>query len=167
MENREPSAVAVFDDLEHAERGIHELQRAGFAPQEIGIIGHVNPDQHTVPTPPQVTHSEVHAMHGVVRGGIWGAVVGLIVIAIIPGLGDVSGLGHWFEVVAGGAFGAAVGGAVFAFGSLALTRPESRYLEGELRQGHFFVTVANPKRKDEASSLLRRYEAETTERSPG
>jgi hypothetical protein len=146
MENREPSAVAVFDDLEHAERGIHELQRAGFAPQEIGIIGHVNPDQHTVPTPPQVTHSEVHAMHGVVRGGIWGAVVGL---------------------VAGGAFGAAVGGAVFAFGSLALTRPESRYLEGELRQGHFIVTVANPKRKDEASSLLRRYEAETTERSPG
>ena len=161
MENREPSAVAVFDDLEHAERGIHELQKAGFASQEIGIIGHVSPDQQTVPTPPQVTHSEVHTMKGVLKGGIWGTIVGLLVIAIIPGLGEVSGFGRWFEVVAGGVFGAAVGGAVFAFGSLALTRPESRYLESELRRGRFIVTVANPNRREEASSVLRQEGAAT------
>jgi heat induced stress protein YflT len=155
MKTNEPSAVAVFDDLEHAERGIHELEQAGFSTNEIGVIGHVGSNQQAVPTPPEVTHSEVYATSGVLKGGIWGAIVGLLVIGIIPGIGGVSGAGRWFEILAGAALGAAAGGALFAFGSLVLYRPQARYLEGELKKGHFIITVANPDRSAEAVSLLR------------
>jgi len=152
---QEPSAVGIFDNLDTAERTIEELRDAGFAADEIGIIGHVGTDQ-TVPTPPEVHPPEESAIAGFVRGGIGGGIVGLLVMLILPGLGAISGAGHWFEVLGGAILGAVIGGVFLAFEGLFFTRPSSRFLAAQLQQGHFIVTVKNPARKDEAVAVLRR-----------
>jgi len=153
--HEEPSAVGVFNDLESAERTIDELKHAGFAPDEIGIIGHVGDDQ-TVPTPVDTHAPEESTIAGFVRGGLGGCIIGALVALIIPGLGAVSGLGHWFEIVGGAILGAVAGGVFLAFESLLLTRPRTRFLAAQLQQGHFLVTVKNPNRKEEAVNVLRR-----------
>src|SRR5687767_7746418 len=99
-QTEEPSAVGVFDDLEKAERTLDELRHAGFPSDELGIIGHVGSDQ-TVPTPPQMHPPEENAITGFLRGGMGGCIVGTLVIVIVPGLGDVSGTGRWFEIIGG------------------------------------------------------------------
>src|SRR5205807_5862662 len=113
----EPSAVGVFDDLAKAERTIDQLRKAGFSSEEIGIIGHVA-DEPTVPTPLDMHAPEENAIDGFLKGCIWGGVVGLLVILVIPGLGEVSGMGRWFEFIGGAALGAVAGGVLIAFGSL-------------------------------------------------
>src|SRR5579871_6050166 len=111
-------AVGVFDSLDQAERSIAELRHAGFQTEEIGIMGHV--ENQRVPAPPQTRAPEENAITGLVMGAVWGAVIGFLVILIIPGLGVLSDLGRWFEILGGAILGAVVGGVVFAFGTLTL-----------------------------------------------
>jgi hypothetical protein len=151
----EPSAVGVFDNLEKAERTIDELRRVGFSADEIGIIGHVGEEQ-SVPKPLQMQAPEDNAINGLIEGSILGAIIGTFVILVIPGLGEVSGLGRWFEFIGGAALGAVAGGVLIAFGSLVFSRPRTRFFVSELEKGHFIVTVKNPQRKSEAVEVLRR-----------
>jgi len=157
MPAQEPLAVGVFDDLEKAERTMDALRRAGFPSDEIGIIGNVNNQkQSAVPTPADTKVPETNARNGLVGGAILGAIIGLVVIAVIPGIGWVSGGGRLFEIVGGVILGAAVGGPLFAFGSMLFTRAKARRYGRELEQGRYIVTVADPRRQEEAMSLLRR-----------
>ena len=151
----EPSAVGVFEDLEKAERSIDELQRAGFHVEEIGIIGNVGQDETTVPTPRELHAPEENAIGGFLSGNVLGAIVGTLVILVIPGLSQVTGTGPWFEIIGGAALGAIVGGVLIAFSSLVFNRPRTRLYAAELERGRFIVTVRNPARKDEAVRVLR------------
>jgi hypothetical protein len=157
MVNNEPSAIGVFDDLNEAERSIEELRQAGFRSDEIGIIGHVGMEQQSIPTPLDMKAPEWNATHGVVSGGICGALIGILVMAIIPGLGWLSGAGRWFEILGGAVLGAAAGGVLFAIGSFMFSGPRGRYFEHELEKGRFIVTVKTPHRREEAVSVLRRH----------
>jgi hypothetical protein len=151
--SKEPSAIGVYDDLEKAQHAIDELRQAGFVSEEIGIIGHVGAER--VPMPPEMNAPEENATTGVVSGGILGAIVGAFVILVIPGLGEVAGLGPWFDAVAGAALGAAVCGILVAFGSFLFWQPKTRFYVAELDKGNFIVTVKNPARKNEAAAVLR------------
>ena len=160
----EPSTIGVYDNLEKAERAIDELRRAGFASEEIGIIGHVADEK--VPTPPQMQAPEDNASNALIKGGILGGLVGAFVALVVPGLGEISGLGRWFEVVGGAAVGACVCGVLMAFGSFLFWRPTTRFLAGELEKGNFIVTVKNPARKEAAASVLR-HEGTQVEKTSG
>lgn len=151
-----PSAIGVYDDLEQAEHAIDELRRAGFVSEEIGIIGHVGTEK--IPTPPEMNAPEENAMTGMVQGGILGAIVGAFVVIVVPDLGEVAGLGPWFDIVAGAALGAAVCGVLVAFGSFLFWQPRTRFYVAELDKGNFIVTVTNPARKNEADAVLRHEE---------
>jgi hypothetical protein len=157
MTREQPLSVGVYDDLEKAERTIDELRRHGFSEDEIGIIGHVGHELDTVPTPLGMKAPEWNATRGMTAGGIFGALIGLLVILVIPGMGDLSGLGYWFELAGGAVLGAAAGGVLLAFGSFLFSRLRGAYLEEELEKGRFIVTVANPQRQREALALLRRH----------
>lgn len=157
MPANEPLAVGVFDDLDKAEQTMDALRRAGFPSEEIGIIGNMDHQkQGAVPTPAHVKAPESNAVNGMVGGAVMGAIIGLVVIAVIPGIGWVSGGGRLFEIVGGVILGAAVGGPLFAFGSMLFTRAKARRYGRELEQGRFIVTVRDPRRQEEAMSLLRR-----------
>jgi hypothetical protein len=149
----ESTAIGVFDDLATAENAVHALQQSGFRAEDIGIIGHVG-EERNIPTPVEMRTPEFNATGGVMRGGLVGAIIGLLVIVIIPGLGAVSGAGRWFELLGGIVLGAAFGGALFAFSSLVLSPPRARFFARELERGHFIVNVSNPARSKEAQYLL-------------
>lgn len=151
---QDPSAVGIYNDLETAERRIDELRRAGFSEEEVGIIGHVGSEE-TVPTPLEMHEPEENAITGLIRGAIIGAITGAFVILVIPGLGEVAGLGRWFDVLGGGILGAIVCGLLVAFASFVFMRPKSRLFAAALERGLFIVTVKNPARKQEAISVLR------------
>jgi hypothetical protein len=150
----DPSAVGVFEDLEIAKRSIDDLRQAGFSDEEIGIIGNVG-EETVVPTPREMRQPEGNAILGFVQGSVVGAVIGLLVIAAIPGLAQVSEFGRWFELVGGAALGAVVGGVLLALSSFLFSRQLSRFFAGELERGRYIVTVKNPQRKEEAVSVLR------------
>jgi hypothetical protein len=148
------SAIGVFDNLENAERTIAQLRQAGFSSEEIGIIGHV--DNQTVAKPPQVNAPEDNAINGFLRGGLGGAIVGVLVLLVIPGLGEVSGMGNVFEWIGGALLGAVAGGLFMALASFVFNRPRARFVATQVEQGNFVVTVNNPARKDEAVNVLKR-----------
>lgn len=158
MVTDDPSAFGIYDDLEKAERTIDELRRAGFQADEIGIIGHVGPEQKvtTVPTPKDTHEPEQNAVDGFVRGAVIGAIVGAFVALVIPGLAAIAGEGRWFEIVGGAILGAVAWGVIAAFSSFVFMRPKTRVFASELEKGRIIVTVSNAARKEEAVSLLRR-----------
>ncbi len=138
--SNDPSAIGVYDDLAKAERAIDELRRAGFKGDEIGIIGHVADG--AVPTPPQMHAPEENAVLALARGGILGAIVGAFVILVVPGLGEVAGVGHWFDVLGGAVLGAAICGVVLAFGSFIFSRPGCASMSPNWRK----ATLLSPSR---------------------
>jgi len=156
MATHEPLSVGVFDDLEKAQRTLDELRRHGFQSNEIGIIGHVGEEQQPVSTPTDMKAPERNVMRGACAGAIFGALIGILTLLIIPGLGEVSGQGRWFEIVGGAILGAAVGAVFLALGGLFFSQPEGRFYERELEKGRFLVTVKNPDRHQEALIVLRR-----------
>lgn len=153
--SKEASAVGVFNDLDTAERKIAELRRAGFSAEELGIIGHVGPDE-AVPTPLDTHDPEENAITGLIRGALIGAFAGAFVILVIPGLGEVAGFGRWFDVLGGAVLSALICGLLVAFGSFVFMRPKTRLFATALQRGQFIVTVKNSARKEEAVSVLRR-----------
>jgi len=152
MNPNNPSTIGVYDDLKKAEHAIDDLRQAGFAADEIGIIGHVADE--AVPT--KMHYQEDNAITGLMRGAVLGAAVGAFVMLVIPGIGEVAGLGRWFEVLGGAILGAAACGVAIAFGSFFFAGSRSRLQATELAKGNFIVTVKNPQRKDEAASVLQR-----------
>jgi len=150
---QQPVSVGVFDNLDQAERTIDHLRQHGFAADEIGIVGHVGEEQ-SVSAPMTMKAPERNAMHGAWTGGLFGGIIGLLVMMVIPGLGAAAQAGWWFETLGGVVFGAAAGGALFAFGSLWFVRDRSRLYKTELEQGRFIVTVNNPDRQHEALAVL-------------
>jgi hypothetical protein len=153
----ESSAIGIYDDIEKAEHAIDELRHAGFRSDEIGIIGHVADGD--VPTPPAMHDPEENAMSAVARGGVIGAVVGALVVLVIPGIGAIAGMGRWFDVVGGAALGACACGVLQAFSSFLFWKPRTRLYAAALGNGNFIVTVTNLARRDEAVSLLRHQSA--------
>jgi hypothetical protein len=156
MTTKQPLSVGVYDDLESAERTIDQLRQHGFRDDEIGVIGHMGQEMDAVATPLAMKAPERNAVHGVSSGGIIGAIIGIFVVLVIPGLGELSGFGRWFEIVGGAVLGAAAGGFLLAFGSLFFSRLQGRFFEAQLEKGRFLVTVKNPQRHQEALNLLRR-----------
>jgi hypothetical protein len=148
-------SVGVFNNLDAAERSINELRQHGFRADEIGIIGHVD-EKESVPAPLGLRKPEHNVVHGVRTGGLIGAVIGALVILVIPGLAWVAEVGWWFEILGGAVLGAAAGGVLFAFGTLLFSRPSSRLYTNELEKGRFIVTVKNPARQQEAIHVLGR-----------
>ncbi len=155
MAAQDTQSVGVFHNLDAAERSIDELRQHGFQPDEIGIIGHMDEKQ-PVSTPLTMRRPEHNVMHGVRTGGLMGAVIGALVILVIPGLAWVAEAGWWFEMLGGAILGAAAGGVLFAFGTLLFSRASGRLYTRELEKGRFIVTVKNPARQQEALHVLGR-----------
>jgi len=145
--------MAVFDNLEKAESTVDKLRQAGIPQSQIGIVGHVN-DQ-LVPVSLAKMTPEETATNNVVKGGIFGGIIGILVAGVVPILSGVIGYGPGFEILGGAVLGAAVGGIILAFSTFAMTRRNSGFVANELTSGHVIVTVTTPDRNEEVNSLLR------------
>ena len=107
--------------------------------------------------PSEVKPPEENVVQSLLFGSLLGAVIGGLVILVIPGIGWVSGAGTVFEVLGGVALGAAAGGMMAAFAGLILAQSRARRIATELHKGHVVVAVKTANRTHEAQTVLRRH----------
>jgi hypothetical protein len=152
--------VGIFETRQQAERGVHDLRRAGFKEDQIAMVMHHD-------TAAEITDMDAakaaqvsgqsKATEGAVAGAATGALVGgllALVPAWIPGFGPVLTIGTLagalFGVAAGGASGGILGGLIGAD----FPEEEARVYERELKAGHVLVGVKAGNRFQEAYDIL-------------
>jgi len=142
------AVIATFQDRDLADCYVHELKKAGFKDDEIGVISPHQDDTETL--------AEEGAAAGAVTGGVVGAVAGAVVTGLIPGIGPVIAAGLLTGVLGGAAAGAAAGGLVGALIGLGIPEEEARRYEQEFLAGRTLVVVQAIGRGGEAMGLLNR-----------
>lgn len=142
--------IAVFATRPQAEHYTEELRRAGFDPDEYGMI-----------TPePGDTEKQVedNAAAGALAGSAVGALAGAVATGLVPGIGPVIAAGVMTGVLGGAAAGAAAGGVLGVLLGLGIPEEEAQRYEGEYRAGRTLVVVQSRGRNVEALTILRRCE---------
>jgi hypothetical protein len=128
-----PTAVAVFDTREQADRAAEELRAAGFADTEIGFGARREPGSDSVTGPPTWEY-------GAGVGGLTGASVGGLA-AGPPGM------------VAGGVVGLLLGTLI----DLGVNDEDAQKYNAEAEAGRVVVTVRAGGRHGEAREILARH----------
>ncbi len=149
------SVVAVYPDNAMAERAVRKLHEAGFARDDLSIVGR---DFQMTEKPVGFVSLGENAKTGAWFGGLFGLCVGAAFL-ILPGLGPIVVAGPLTAVLLAGLEGAVAG---TALGSLAgalvgLGVPNDRALEYEtqVKGGKFLVVVRGaPEVAARAHSLL-------------
>ena len=155
---RETAVVAVYDDLDQAERAIDELRRFDFADDQIGLVvcGGAAPAGVTAEARPAAGPA---AVGGAVAGGFLGA----LAAGAIPGLGPVLAGGLLLGLLEGAAAGGLLGSLV----GLGVPEPRARASVQAFELGRTVVVVrAEGERLEEACDRLQAYgpyELELTE----
>jgi uncharacterized protein (TIGR02271 family) len=151
-DTRRSTVVGVFPSRAEAERAVADLKRAGFADDQISLVG-------------KNAEGDVKAEGSkVATGAVTGAAVGAGAAAlaslgmsfgVIPVIGPVLALGPLAAALLTAAGGAAAGGLVGGLIGLGIPEHEAKFYEGEVRSGRYLVTVHNVAgRYDEAWSVL-------------
>lgn len=152
------TAFGVFPDRASAGRAVDALRRAGYADDQIGLLG---PGDSTLPgersgleNDPTHTRWEEGTGIGAAAGGLAGLGFGAAVAAgLIPAIGPVIAGGTLVALLASAGAGATVGTVVGGLAGLGVPEDEARYYAGELEAGRVLVTVraADP---DDAGRVL-------------
>lgn len=138
--------IAHFRERRWADQFIHELKRAGFKEDEIGLIA----SQHEGEAEPV----EEGALAGALSGGAVGALAGAAATGIIPGIGPVVAGGLLAGVLGGAAAGATAGGLLGGLIGLGIPEDEARKFEREFLAGRTLVVVQAIGRGGDALSIL-------------
>jgi len=156
------TVVGVFDDRDHAEMAVRDLQAAGFTENQIGFAmrdgggaahgsGEVTTD----------TGPGSGALTGLTTGGLIGGVLGALASLAIPGVGPVVAAGILGPILGGAAAGAGIGavggGLVGGLVTTGVPEEDARIYDEEFRSGRAIVTVRADNRYSEAESIMRRH----------
>jgi hypothetical protein len=158
------TVVGVFPDRESAERGIRQLQAAGFPREQIGVAARDRSHEHALAERTDSQAAE-GAAAGAVGGGMLGGLVGLLVgvgALAIPGIGPVLAGGALASVLgvaagtaaAGAGIGAATGGLAGALVGMGVSEEHARHFDNEFRAGGVLVTVTAGGRMNEARTMM-------------
>ncbi len=143
-------AVGVFDDRLHAEIAVEELVRAGFAPDQIGVVIPDAPPGIEAPHLPTGSLAREGAMAGATGGAILGAVLGTALSAVLlPGVG-LALVGGFFMAALVGASGGILG----ALLGVGVQEEEAHAHAQAFHSGRSLVTVQAGDRYDEAVAIL-------------
>jgi len=157
-------AVAVFDDVSDAQQAVRDLHTAGFTDDEIGFVTH---DKETRRTEGTGTLEESKTGEGAAAGAAIGAGGGAlwtlgVAAGVLPAIGPVIAGGILAAMLGSAAGGAAVGGIAGALIGAGMSEDEAHRYEKEFRSGRTLVSVADPKRYDEALTILVRNGGDTS-----
>jgi hypothetical protein len=146
---RQMAVVAVYDDVEQAERAIDELRRFDFAEDQIGLAVCEGA------APAGVSAEARRAGRPVTVGGaVAGGLLGALAAGVIPGLGPVLAGGLLLGLVEG----AAAGGLLGLLIGLGLPEPRARGSVQAFELGRTVVVVrAEGERLEEARDRLQAY----------
>lgn len=154
------TAVGVFESAGSAQAALHDLRKANFREDQIGVVspGHEHAD--ATKTKETGSHMAEGAGIGVAAGAGVGALWALGIMAgFLPAIGPVVAGGIFASILASAAGGAAIAGLAGALVGLGIPEVEATYYEGEVKSGRTLVTVKTEGRYDEAYAILRRHSA--------
>jgi hypothetical protein len=157
MQTQGTVVMAVYDDLQQAERAIDELRRFDFREEQIGLVvcgepvplSDAEPPPHPAPapSPPEV-------------GAMLGGVVGALAAVGLPGVGTVLAGG----ILAGLLEGAAAGGLVGVLVKLGVPEARAQAYGDAVELGRVLVVVHAEDRVEEADDILQAYRPYQVER---
>jgi len=150
------AVVGVFATRTEAERAAADLRRAGFAADQIGLIGK-NAD--SAGTTRASDTGETHVGTGAATGAAVGAGAAALAslgmsFGVIPVIGPILAVGPLAAALLSAAGGVAAGGLIGALIGMGVPEDEANYYEGEVKSGRYLVTVKADNRRDEAWKIL-------------
>jgi hypothetical protein len=151
--------IAVYPDHAAAERAVRQLHEAGFAIEDLSIVGR---DFQETEKPYGFVSRGGSAKSAAERGAWFGGLFGIFIGAgflILPGLGLVVVAGPIVTAVLaaieGAVAGAALGGLAGALVGWEVPKDRAIEYETQIKGGKFLVLVrSNPQAVDRARSLL-------------
>src|SRR5581483_6771913 len=156
------TAVGYFRDRATADRAYDALVRAGFARDDVSVLGRgaegktglVDAD----------TGEDVSAGQGAVTGGIAGLLIGAAAM-LIPGIGPVVAVGPLAAglagAITGGVTGVIVGGIVGALEDAGVDEASARYYDERFKQGGYLLTVRTDDMEyEKARRILERHDGD-------
>lgn len=158
----EKTVVALFDDIDTAQRALEALISDGFDRSDVSVVRTNENGDYAAGTTTDVTTADTSgaaagAGIGAALGGLAGLVIGLGVLAI-PGLGPVLAAGPLAMTLAGAGIGAAAGGLIGALTDVGIPEKEAGYFAEGIRRGGTLLTVrANEDRVSSATQILNRF----------
>ena len=165
------TVVAMFDDVNTAQRALEELLRSGFDRNDISVVrtneqGGYTSNTTTDTNTPGASGVAAGAGVGAALGGIAGLVVGLGALAI-PGIGPIVAAGPLATTLAGAGIGAAAGGIIGALTDVGIPESEAGYYAEGIRRGGTLLTVrADSNQVSRAQEILNRFSPiDVTERA--
>ena len=160
------TAVGAFTSRDQAGKAIAELERAGFALEQIGVAVRDEAVAEGVPVRGDLgTKVEEGATAGAATGGALGALTGALVTGLIPGIGPVVAMGVLTAILGGTTLGAAAGGLIGALVGMGVAEAEAEYYDREFTSGRVIVAVQADDRAAAAAEILRRAGAYRTSAS--
>ncbi len=147
--------VGVFQERAAAERAVEELRRAGFGPDQIGVVVRDTTESATPRVDADVA-PETGAAVGAVTGGVLGTVLGVAVALTLPGVGAALAAGILAGALGGATVGITSGGLVGALIGMGVSEEEAQHYEREFHTGRTLVTVRANGRAGEAAAVLER-----------
>lgn len=144
----EQTVSAVFDTREEAERALSELRSAGIRDEAISIVGRSESGDGSGMTEGHDDDgvNKSGAVKGALGGAAAGGLLGLAALAI-PGVGPLAAAGAIAAAAApeavaiGAGLGATAGGLSGLLTKHGVSDEDSRYYEGRINDGGYFVAV--------------------------
>ncbi len=143
LDNESRKIVGVFTTEQEASQAIRDLKDAGFASDDISIVGNNKADMHQLGDETGTKAPEGVAT-GATTGGVLGGVAGLLAglgIAAIPVFGPIMAAGPIAVTLAGAAAGAGAGGLVGGLIGMGIPEEEAKEYEANVNEGNILVMV--------------------------
>lgn len=152
------TVVGVFSDREDAQRAIRALKDAGFREDQIGVASSNREGIRGVNEEDEGSYAGEGAAAGIATGAGVGALWGLGILAgMLPAIGPAIAGGTLAALLSSAAVGAAAAGLAGALVGMGISKEEAEYYESEMKAGRTIVTVQAGTRRDEALTIMRRF----------
>jgi hypothetical protein len=138
--------AAIFDNIDEAASVVIELKNAGIPEESISQIWQES-KQSAVMAADVTGHSRLSVAAATTGGGVAGALLGVGILALIPGVGAIAAAGAAAAVTVqtvaalSGIFGATGGAMARMLSDLDVDGQEVGYFEAQIRRGRVFVAV--------------------------
>jgi uncharacterized protein (TIGR02271 family) len=151
--------VGVFNDREDARNAIRALRDAGFREDQIGVASSNREGLRSVDDDEgEESYAGEGAAAGLATGAGLGALWGLGILAgVLPAIGPAIAGGTLAALLSSAAVGAAAAGLAGTLVGMGISKEEAEYYESEMKAGRTIVTVHADTRRDEALTILRRF----------
>jgi uncharacterized membrane protein len=153
------TVVGLFDTMEQVNKAAFDLESAGITHNDISVVVNNMSGQYVAKPDVMPDESTNHAIEhdalvGAEIGGVAGLLIGLTSLTI-PGIGWAAGVGWFWMMLTGAAFGALAGGLVGGLTRLGVMPEDAAsYIEGVRRGGQLVVVRVRDEMADNVAWIM-------------